>query len=154
VEDQLHIPRGTLVVIGDGAKALFLRNTGSAHNIDLHVERVLEHENPPTREQGTDQPGRVTSRVAIQRSAMEETDWHRLGEKRFAVEIADVLGRLANDDPRQKFILVAPPAALGDLRKALEKSVADRVLAELPKDLTSHPLPEIRKLLVRGDLTR
>src|SRR5258707_13550860 len=47
------IPRNSLILVGDGQKALFLRNTGSAQRIDLVVERILEQENPATREKGT-----------------------------------------------------------------------------------------------------
>jgi hypothetical protein len=40
-------------------KELFiLRNRGNGVHVKLVVERILEHDNPPTREQGTDRPGR------------------------------------------------------------------------------------------------
>src|SRR5713101_1903162 len=52
------IPHDSLILVGDGQKALFLRNRGSAQHVDLVVERILERDNPPTREQGTDRPGR------------------------------------------------------------------------------------------------
>ena len=55
---KLAIPHDALVFIGDGRKALFLRNAGDAKYPDLKVERVFAEENPPTHEQGTDRPGR------------------------------------------------------------------------------------------------
>ena len=94
-----------------------------------------------------------TSRVArfasagTARSAMEETDWHRLGEERFAVEIADTLYRLAHANKFEALVVIAPPKVLGNLRKAFHKEVVDRITAEVPKDLTSHPLPDIERLL-------
>lgn len=141
------IPRGALIVVADGAKALFLRNKGSPRDPELEVALAFEQLDAPTRELGTDRPGRASSTVGGQRSAIKETDWHRLGEERFASDIAAELRRLADEDPRQQFVLVAPPGALGDLRKALEKPVARNVVAEVAKDLTSHPLPEIQRLL-------
>jgi protein required for attachment to host cells len=60
---------------------------------DLAVETVRQQENPPTREQGTDRPGRVHVRIGPTRSAVEDTDWHRLAEERFAVETGDALYR-------------------------------------------------------------
>ena len=60
---KLAIPHDALVFIGDGRKALFLRNTGDAKYPDLKVEQVFAEENPPTHEQGTDRPGsRLCSR--------------------------------------------------------------------------------------------
>lgn len=44
--------------MGDGCKALFLRNRGTAVNPRLETEDVFEQDNPATRDQGTDSPGR------------------------------------------------------------------------------------------------
>jgi len=44
-------------------------------------------------------------------------------------------------------VMVAPPRMLGDLRAHLHPEVAECVVAEVPKDLTGHPLPEIGRLL-------
>ncbi len=54
----LYIPPEALVFVGDGQKALVLRNAGDATTPRLVVERVFVAENPPTREQGSDRPGR------------------------------------------------------------------------------------------------
>lgn len=148
---DLHIKNRSLVLIGDGSKALFLRNEGNAQNLQLTVERVLEQDNPPTREQGTDRPGRTSSRLGTRRSAIEETDWHQLGEQRFAAEIATALYRMVNADPALSIVVVAPPKAMGDLRKAFHPQVAARVAGELPKELTSHALPDIEKVLAYRD---
>jgi protein required for attachment to host cells len=42
---------------------------------------------------------------------------------------------------------VAPPKVLGQLRKEFHKEVSDRITGELPKELTSHYLPAIEKVL-------
>jgi len=144
---ELKIPSEALVVVGDGEKALFLRNKGDPQDLKLEVENILGHENPATREQGTDKPGRAFASAGTARSAMEETDWHQLGEDRFAVDIADTLYRLAHANKFEALVVVAPPKVLGNLRKAFHKEVVDRIRGELPKDLTSHPIPDIEKLL-------
>ncbi len=144
---EVNVPNDALVVIGDGEKALFLRNKGSPQEPRLEVEDILGHDNPATHEQGTDKPGRAFASVGTARSAMEETDWHRLGEERFATEIADTLYRLAHANRFQALVVVAPPKVLGNLRKAFHQEVVDRITAEVPKELTSHPLPDIEKLL-------
>ena len=144
---EVNVPNEALVVIGDGEKALFLRNKGSAQDLKLEVENILAQDNPATHEQGTDKPGRVFASAGTARSAMEETDWHRLGEERFAVEIADTLYRLAHANKFEALVVIAPPKVLGNLRKAFHKEVVDRITAEVPKELTSHTVPDIEKLL-------
>ena len=52
------IPHDAFVFIGDGRKALFLRNAGDEKFANFVTERVFLDENPLTREQGTDRPGR------------------------------------------------------------------------------------------------
>jgi protein required for attachment to host cells len=145
--DDIRIPHDTLVFVGDGAKALFLRNKGDAELINLVVERIAAQDNPPTREQGTDRPGRSFASAGTHRAAMEETDWHRVAEERFAGEMADRLYRLAHAGRFDRLVVIAPPKVLGNLRKAFHKEVSDRVTAEIPKELTSHPVDQIEKLL-------
>jgi protein required for attachment to host cells len=144
---KTRIAHDALILVGDGEKALFLRNRGSPLQVNLVVERVLEQDNPATREQGSDQPGRTNSRMITRRSAMEETDWHQLGEERFAGEIAAVLYRLAHANRYTELIVVAPPKALGDLRKAFHPEVTTRIAAEVPKELTTHAVQDIESVL-------
>jgi protein required for attachment to host cells len=80
---------------------------------------------------------------------MQETNWHKLEKHRFAKEIADVLYSAAHSGRYSKLILAAPPMTMGDLRKALHKEVADKVVAEVPKDLTNMPPDEIERVLTK-----
>ena len=57
--DKLRIPHNALVFVGDGRKALFLRNDGDKTVPNLKTERVFEDDNPPSHEQGTDRPGHL-----------------------------------------------------------------------------------------------
>jgi protein required for attachment to host cells len=41
----------------------------------------------------------------------------------------------------------APPKILGNLREAFHAEVADRIAAEIPKELTSHPVSKIERLI-------
>ena len=145
--NDVRIPKDALVLVGDGRRALFLRNKGNPDHVDLVTERVLEQSNPPTREQGTDRPGRYLGADGVSRSAVEQTDWHQLAESRFAAQIAEALERAVHAHTFEQLAVIAPPKILGDVREALHKDVAARVVAEIPKDLTSHPIPEINRLL-------
>jgi len=146
-EPTPHVSHGALVLVGDGQKALFLRNKGHAQHVRLVVEQVLERDNPPTREQGTDRPGRSNASVGVARSAMEETDWHDIAEERFAGELAEALYRHAHANLFEELVIIAPPRVLGNLRKFLHAEVAARVTGEIPKELTSHPVAEIERLV-------
>jgi protein required for attachment to host cells len=141
------ISHNALVLIGDGQKALFLRNKGTAHKVRLEVEQILEQDNPATREQGTDRPGRSVSSVGSARSAVEEVDWHHIAKERFAGEIAEALYRHAHDNRFEKLVVIAPAKVLGNLRKAFHAAVTDRIVGEIPKELTSHPIPHIERLV-------
>jgi protein required for attachment to host cells len=143
----LSIDHGAWVLVGDGEKALFFRNEGDRLNPNLEVLEVLERENPRTGEQGTDRPGRTHSSVGMHRSAMQETNWHKLEKHRFAKEIAEALYTAAHRGRYSKLVIAAPPMTMGDIRKALHKEVSDKVVAEISKDLTNMPKDEIERVL-------
>jgi len=82
--DKIAIPHDAMIFVGDGRKALFLRNDGDEKFPNLKTERVFADENPPTHEQGTDKPGSAFARAgARRRSSVDQTDWHHLEEHRF-----------------------------------------------------------------------
>lgn len=149
--DQIRIPADALVMVGDGSKALFLRNVGTATRPSLETQRVLEQDDAPTREQGTDRPGRRSDSGPGHKSAMSETDWHQLGEDRFAREIAQALYQAAHAGRYQKLVVVAPPRTLGMLRQEYRPEVSDRIIAEFPKTLTQHEVGQIERLIAWTD---
>ena len=138
---------GTWVLIADGEKALFLENIGDAQDMHLEVLRKVEQENPETSEQGTDKPGRFNDGPSVQRSAVQETDWHALEKQRFAKDLAQILYKAAHANKFDKIVLVAAPKVLGDLRAELHIEVSDRVIAEISKTVTNEPLIEIERML-------
>jgi protein required for attachment to host cells len=143
----MNIPSEALVLVGDGRKALFLRNRGTSAQPDLVLETELEQQNPPAREHGTDRPGRKHGSDGVSRSAIEETDQHQRAEQLFATRLADRLYEMGHAHEYQARVVVAPPRMLGDLRAALHPEVAQRLVGEVPKDLLSHTLPDITRLL-------
>ena len=144
----MMLAHNTLVLVADGRKLLFLRNHGDEMRIDLHLEAHQEQDNPPTREQGTDVPGRSFGNGG-RRSAMEQTDFHQIEEDRFAAEAADLLRDRALNGDFKALVVVAPPRTLGELRKHYHKEVASRIVQELHKDLTGFPIEDIEAALVR-----
>ena len=143
----MRIDHDAMVLVADGRKLLFFRNKGDGDYPNLEAETVREQDNPADREQGTDKAGRRMDANGSHRSAMEEVNFHDLEEARFAAEAADLLKRRAFANDYEKLIIVAPPTALGEMRKHLHKEVQDRLVGEIAKDLTNHPVPEIEKLI-------
>jgi len=141
------LTNGTWVLIADGKKALFLRNDLDEITPDLNVVRLESQELPLNRDLAADRQGRRPDVGAGQRSEMEETDWQSLAKERFADEMADILYKYAHKGAYERIVLVAPARVLGELRQKLHKEVAARVVAELPKDLTNHPLDKVEKML-------
>ena len=137
------------VLVADGEKALFLRNEGDATYPNLQVVRQMHEENPPTREQGTDKPGRFNDAHGVHRSAVDETDWHRIEKERFAADVAERLYKLAHRGTFDRLVLVAPPLVLGELRKEMHKEVEGRVVGEVAKTLTNHTIGDIEKVLMQ-----
>jgi protein required for attachment to host cells len=146
---RVSIPHDALVFVGDGRKALFLRNAGDETLPNLTTERVFTDENPSTHEQGTDRPGRAFKRAGTNlRSSVEATDWHELEKERFVAHVAATLERLVRAEKVKKIVIVAPPRTLAELRHAFHADVKNRIVAELDKDLTNRPVWEIEKHLV------
>jgi protein required for attachment to host cells len=144
---KVNIPHNGYVFVGDGRKALVLRNEGDAQHLDLKTERVFNDKNPPTHEQGTDRPGRSHSSLGPGRSSVTQTDWHDLEEHKFAHEVAAALEKIVRERKAEALVVVAPPRALADLRKAFHPDVKKKIIAEIDKDLTRHPVYDIEKHL-------
>ena len=145
---MFKIPRNALVFVGDGRKALFLRNTGDALSLHLTTEKVFEDVNPMTREQGSDRPGRVSAAALPGRkSPVEMTDWHDLEEHRFAQTVASAMEQMVRANKVKALVVVATPRTLADLRNAFDADVKACVLAEIGEDLTGYMVGEIEKHL-------
>lgn len=149
---KLKIPHNAIVFVGDGRKALFLRNEGDDRFLNLRKQQVFEDSNPPTHDQGTDRPGRISKAYdSGQRSAVEPVDWHHIEEHRFVGKVASAMELLARAKQVPAFVVVAPPKALADLRSAIHPDVKALIIAEINKDLTRHPIGDIEKHLTEAE---
>src|SRR6187402_1655263 len=128
--EKIKIPQNAFVFVGDGRKALFLRNDGDEKFPNLRTEAVFEDENPASHEQGSERPGRIGKGTG-QRSAVEPTDWHDIEEHHFARKVAAAMEQIIRTRKVKALVVVAPP----------------RTIAEINKDLTKHPVFEIEKHL-------
>lgn len=138
----MNIPHDAVVLVADGRKLLVFRNEGDEKFLDLKVEHREIDVNPPHHEQATDLAGQ--SRPG---SDMDEVDFHQQEEDRFAAAAADMLNARALRNEFDALVVVAPPRALGALRKHFHKEVERRLVGELSKDLVNVPVGEIEQIL-------
>ena len=145
---KIHIPHDAIVFVGDGCKALFLRNDGDEKFPNFRTERVFLDHNPPTHEQGSDKPGRSFSSVGHGRSAVEQTDWHEESERAFLKTLAERLTVAVTTGETSALTMVAPPRALGMIRADYSPAVRKALHGEVDKDLVKLPVYEIEKQLL------
>lgn len=126
---RIALPHDALIFVGDGRKALLLRNQGDEKFANLITERVLEN---------------------IERQDMAEAQGeahHDNVAHRFAAHAAQQLEEVFRARPAKAVVVAAPARTLADLRHALHGDLRDRILAEIDKDLTKMPVWEIERHL-------
>ena len=144
----MALPHRALVLVADGTKALFLRNHGDQNQIDLRTEAHDRREDRKDREIKTDAPGTMKQRWGDGRPAMDETDFHQQEEDRWVKDAAEDLKKRALRNDFDSLAIIAPPRALGVLKKCLHKEVQKRIVVTLNKEMTDRPIPDIEELLV------
>jgi protein required for attachment to host cells len=144
----MALPHRALVLVADGTKVLYLRNHGDQNQIDLRTESHDEREDRKDREIKTDAPGTNKQSMGYGRPAMDETDFHQQEEDRWVKDAAEELKRRALRNDFEALAVIAPPKALGTLRKELHKEVEKRIVLTLNKEMSGRPIPDIEELLV------
>lgn len=143
MKKDLKLPHDGMALVSDGRKALFLKNEGDDVYPNFQVERVLEAEsNAPAREQDGDK-----LLVRGERHTIEQPDKQELAERKFAAEVADVVNAAASTGDVKAIVVAAPPRTLAQLRAHFSHAVKQKILAEVNKDLTKHPVYEIEQHL-------
>ena len=135
----------TWLLIADGGHARVLQTIGHGNALTPVDGMVFEKDLPPSRELGTDRPPRTHEAAGKASHGLSpRTDLHRQLKQTFAHEIADQIEKAAAAGAFEKLVVVAPPVTLGDLRKLWSKPVADRIVAEVDKDLVKTPNDHVR----------
>lgn len=139
------LPHNIVILVSDGTRMLLLQNQGNPADPDLRVVDHRQIENPPNRELLSDAPGVGTSAGYPGRDTMARGDPHQENEDAFLVEIAGSLAEATEGSAG--LVVVAPPRALGVLRRHYDDKTRARLVAEIDKDLTRHPVEDIARLL-------
>ena len=144
---KTKIEAGTWVVACDGRKWVIMENAGDSKFPNLRVKETDQQENPPTSQQGSDAPPRSFASVGHARSAIEQTDWHDEMERKFLGALAQHLDAAVGAGKVKEMIVVAPPRALGMIRKTYSERLKNAVRLEIDRDVVKMPVHEIEKLL-------
>jgi len=143
----MRIRHDALVLVADGRKSLFFRNDGDAEFPRLVVEDRRAHADLKDREWKRDAQGQRPSSATPGQDSTAETDFHQLEEDRFAAATAALLADRAREKAVGELIVVAPPRALGEMRKHYDKVVQAKIVAEVDKDLVNHPVEKLEEVL-------
>ena len=144
----MPIPNNALVLVVDGRKMLFFRNHGDQNQIDLRTEAHDERKDADfDRELKTDAQGSASTSSGFGRDSMEETDFKQQEEDNWVKEAAEELRKRALRNDFEHLCIVAPPKALGVLRKALHKEVEKRLVCSINKEMSGRPIPDIEALI-------
>ena len=144
----MPLPNNALVLVADGRKMLFFRNEGDENQIDLRIEAHDEREDRKDRDIKSDAPGTVQQSAGYGRSTYEETDFQQQEEDRWIKDAADELKARVLRGDFESLAIIAPPKALGVLRKELHKEVEKRILCTINKEMSGRPIPDIEALII------
>jgi protein required for attachment to host cells len=144
----MPLPHNALVMVADGRKMLFFRNRGDENQLDLRTEahdaRKFQRKDGEIK---TDAPGLVKQSFGYGRSTYEEPDFQQQEEDRWIKDAADELKKRALRNDFDALAIVAPPKALGVLKKCLHKEVGKRIVCTVNKEMSGRPVPDIEALL-------
>jgi protein required for attachment to host cells len=152
----MPLPHDALVLVADGRKMLFFRNHGDENQIDLRTEAHGARRDRKDREIKSDAPGTSKQSFGYGRSTYEEADFQQQEEDRWIKDAADELKSRVLRGDFDALAIVAPPKALGVLKKCLHKEVGRRIVCMINKEMSGRPVPDIEALLdsetAAGDL--
>jgi protein required for attachment to host cells len=144
----MPLPHNALVLVADGRKMLFFRNHGDENQIDLRTEsHDARQYQRKDREIKTDAPGTTKQSFGYGRSTYEEPDFQQQEEDRWIKDAADELKARVLRKDFDALAIIAPPKALGVIKKCLHKEVEKRLVWTVNKEMSGRPVPDIEALL-------
>lgn len=133
--------RRTLVVLADGRRVRLFeeaRRDGPLHEKAGWLKAMASFQQP-----GSTQRVTVHARAGGSTHASHEPPRDK-GERRFLTDLAAHLEHVVRDHNFDELVIMAPPRALGILRKALPTGLQKRVAATDPHDRLDESLETVR----------
>ena len=141
------------IAIADSAKARVFATSGPGLKLKLINELDSEAARRLTQDLVTDRPGRSFSSAGPRRAGMEpSSDPQNVEKRKFVKDLVGFLDAAALNGKFDDLFLVAAPRTLGEIRKLSNGHIGGRLRAELGKDLTNVPEPELPKHLEPLDI--
>jgi hypothetical protein len=134
----MQFPQGTTIAVTDGTKLQVYRNIGD----DIHLKLALL---PPAllHTEGKGSGHRHHSSAA-------NPDRSRLEEDAFSASVASWLNSQVLAGHIHKLYVVAPPRALGELRRHYHPNLMEQLLGEQHKEHTHDTAEELHAALVKA----
>lgn len=135
----------TWILIADGQQATVYSNDGPGKGLKAEKDLHFARSGARSHDMMTDKPGRMKAGAGSKGSAgmTPRDDPHETAERHFIEGIVEKLGHAATGKKFDRLLIAAPPRMLGWIRKALDAATRDRVIGEIPKDLTKLPVHEL-----------
>jgi protein required for attachment to host cells len=131
----MDIPKGTIVVVADGAILNLFRNAG-----DGDTPQLVAEPDAAVSSDNMGSGGRHHSSAANPADSLQDEDG-------FAAGIVAVLNKRVLDGEIDNLIIIAAPRTLGELRRHYHKALVAVLVGELAKDLTGHTVADIEKII-------
>jgi len=127
--------------VTDGGRARILEKQSAKEPFSLQHELLSSTLHTPSRNLGTERPGRSHESASTTRHAMQpRSDPHQNGKDAFVRKVAQKLNEASGRGEFDLLVLAAPPYALRVLNKTLDTATQDKIAGRLQKDLTKLPL--------------
>ncbi len=137
----------TWILVANSSEAKLYRNMKRFGELEMLKQFSHPESRTKNSAMASDRAGHYQCRGAGSGSMVEATDPKQYEARRFAMELADALdgGRAGNEYAR--LVVVASPQFLGHLNAQLNAHVQKLIAAEVRKDYTQTPGPELLPLL-------
>lgn len=133
-------PVRTWILIADGARARIVMNDGPNHGIKAVKGMDFRIQHTESNGHIFDDPHHHFHSTSSGFQVMEfDTETHLDEKHLFAGELANVLEGELHRNSFDRMIIFAAPAMLGELRTSLSPMIMNKVIEQVPKDLTNVP---------------
>ncbi len=142
------ISRNAWVVVADGGRANIYENVGEIGEISLKLLRSVDQHNARKRDNGHDNTSQAIGGQGHHKSALEPKDPQAAEKHDFLQLLIDGLAFDVQSGQCSEMVLIASPAALGDMRQHMPAALAAKIVKEVNKDYTHMAANELSKLLM------
>ncbi|MFN3619160.1 host attachment protein [Sphingorhabdus sp.] len=132
----MKLPHGAHVAVVDGSRFIWLSNIGD----DVHPQ--LNHLGSPDLDPTNRSQGKMRHSITTSQNAGNDLD-----EAAHVAAAADWINHQAMTNKIEQLVIVADKRSLGELRRHYHLELEKRLIGEVGKALTNHPLTDIEQAI-------